>query len=111
MSKGDQKEIHELLQTPIDKVIHEPARLKILLFLNSVESADFIFLLRKIGLSKGNLSSHISKLENEGYVYIDKSFIDKVPRTIISITEQGQKALYDYQKTMVMLLNLVDEKR
>jgi len=67
----------------IDKVIHEPARLMILATLSAVESADFLFVERQTGLTRGNLSSHMSKLEAAAYIEITKEFVEKIPRTLL----------------------------
>ena len=82
---------------PIDRVLHEPARLAIATLLYAVESADFLFLLRESRLSKGNLSSHLSKLEATGYVAIEKTFRGKIPRTVCSLTEAGRTAFRSYR--------------
>jgi DNA-binding transcriptional ArsR family regulator len=71
----------------IDRIIHEPARLIILAYLFVVESADFLFLMRQTGLTRGNLSSHMSKLEAAGYVEVKKEFVDKIPHTLLSLTD------------------------
>ncbi len=84
----------------IDRIIHEPARLAILAVLRSFESADFLFLLRQTGLTKGNLSSHLAKLEAAEYVTIDKEFVDKVPRTLLRLTASGREALALYRQEM-----------
>ena len=81
----------------IDRLIHEPARRVIMTILYTVESADFLFLLRETGLSKGNLSSHLSKLETAGYVAIEKTFRGRVPLTICSLTDQGRTAFRRYR--------------
>ena len=67
----------------LDRVVHSPARLMILAYLAAVDSADFIFLMNQVGLTRGNLSSHLNTLEEAGYVDIQKEFVDKVPRTLI----------------------------
>jgi DNA-binding MarR family transcriptional regulator len=84
----------------IDRLIHEPARYLIMAYLYVVESADFLFLERQTGLTRGNLSSHLSKLENAGYVRILKEFIDKKPHTMLALTESGRKALDGYRKAI-----------
>jgi DNA-binding transcriptional ArsR family regulator len=89
----------------IDKLIHEPARLMILATLHAVESADFLFVERQTGLTRGNLSSHMGKLEAAGYIEIRKEFVDKIPRTLLRITEEGRIALLDYTKHMKLLLD------
>ena len=84
----------------IDRLIHEPARYTIMAYLYVVESADFIFLVKQTGLTWGNLSAHITKLENEGYVEIIKKFVDRKPFTLIQLTKAGRKAFEAYQKQM-----------
>jgi len=84
----------------IDRVIHEPARLLILSYLYVVESADFLFLLRQTNLTKGNLSSHLMKLERAGYVNVEKKFVRKIPRTMLSLTKEGRKAFHEYTRRM-----------
>jgi DNA-binding MarR family transcriptional regulator len=93
----------------VDKVIHEPARLMIVIHLYVVESADFIFLMNQTGLTRGNLSSHIGKLENAGYVEVDKQFINKKPRTLLRLTKQGRKAFRKYKKCMKRVLDDVSD--
>jgi DNA-binding transcriptional ArsR family regulator len=88
----------------IDKLIHEPARLMILATLHVVESADFLFVKRQTGLTRGNLSSHMSKLEEAGYIEINKEFVDKIPRTLLRITAKGRSALMDYTNNMKQVL-------
>lgn len=77
----------------LDKLIHEPARLAITTALNACEQADFLFLQRLTGLSKGNLSAHLSKLETGGLVTITKRFSGKRPETWVRLTDEGSKAL------------------
>ncbi len=84
----------------IDKIIHEPARLMLMAYLYVIESADFLFLERQTKLTRGNLSSHMSKLEDAEYVQVQKEFIDKIPRTLFSLTDKGRKAFQDYRKNM-----------
>jgi DNA-binding MarR family transcriptional regulator len=89
----------------INRLIHEPARLMILAHLYVVESADFLFLSRQTGLTAGNLSSHLSKLEEAGYIEIKKEFLDKRPHTMLSLTEEGRTAIRDYVQSMKRVLN------
>ncbi|KPK88654.1 hypothetical protein AMJ80_10825 [bacterium SM23_31] len=89
----------------IDKVIHEPARLMILANLYVVERADFIFLMRQTGLTQGNLSSHMSKLEAAGYIEIKKEFISKKPHTVLLLTNEGRAALKSYIRSMKQVFN------
>lgn len=74
----------------LDRLIHEPARLAILTALAACRSADFLYLQRLTGLTKGNLSSHIAKLEAAGLVLVDKTFLQKIPLTRLSLTKAGR---------------------
>jgi len=82
----------------IDKLIHEPGRLMIVALLYIVESADFVFIMRQTGMTKGNLSAHLSKLEAGGYLSVNKQFIHKIPRTFLSLTPAGRQAFESYQQ-------------
>jgi DNA-binding transcriptional ArsR family regulator len=84
----------------IDRVIHEPARLMIVALLAAVAEADFQYLHQTTGLTKGNLSVHLSKLEDAGYVKITKTFRGKYPLTICQLTERGSAVLKEYRKVM-----------
>lgn len=84
----------------INRVIHEPARLMVVALLNAVEEADFQYLHQSTGLTKGNLSVHLTKLEEAGYVSIEKTFRGKYPLTICRLTERGAKALAEYRRMM-----------
>jgi len=83
-----------------DKIIHEPARLRIMMILSGVESANFNFLLSTLGLTNGNLSRHIEKLEFAGYVKVNKTFKGKLPNTSYQLTKKGAKALAVYWKEL-----------
>jgi DNA-binding MarR family transcriptional regulator len=96
-------------QVEIDKLIHEPARLKIIAQLYVVENADFLFLMRQTGLSQGNVSGHLSKLEDAAYVEIVKGYIGKRPQTIISLTKKGREMFKIYIKNMRELFDDLDE--
>jgi DNA-binding MarR family transcriptional regulator len=84
----------------IDRLIHEPARLLIMSYLYVVESADFTFLLRQTGLTWGNLSSHMSKLEEAGYIEVEKEFVGKKPNTMLRLTAAGRAAFQEYRRRM-----------
>jgi len=86
--------------TDLDRLIHEPARLLIVTILASLVSADFLFLQRETGLTKGNLSAHLSKLEEAGYVKIEKTFKGKLPLTVCKLTSSGKKALIQYRQQL-----------
>lgn len=81
----------------IDRVIHEPARLIVVAILYVVDKADFVYLVRETGLTRGNLSAHLSRLEEAGYVEIAKSFRGKVPQTVCALTDKGRIAFRDYR--------------
>ena len=93
----------------IDRVIHEPARLLILAYLSVVESADFLFLMNQTHLTRGNLSAHLSKLEATGYIEIKKEFVEKIPRTLLSLTEEGRTAFQQYRRSMRQVLDSLAE--
>lgn len=82
----------------IDKIIHEPARLRIMMILDGVDQADFTFLATTLGLTRGNLNRHIEKLESAGYLKAERSFKGKVRNTSYQITQEGSKALAQYWK-------------
>jgi DNA-binding MarR family transcriptional regulator len=89
----------------LDRLIHEPARLMILAVLYVVESADFTFLMRQTGLTWGNLSSHMSKLEEAGYIEVEKTFKGKRPNTMLRLTEEGRSAFRDYRHSLKQMLD------
>ena len=84
----------------LNRLVHEPARLAILVALSACDKADFLFLLNITGLTKGNLSSHLSKLEQAGLVEIEKKFEGKTPVTYIKLTREGKEALKEYWKSV-----------
>lgn len=88
----------------IDRLIHEPSRLTIMAHLYVVESADFLFLIRQTGMTWGNLSVHISKLEAAGYLDVRKEFLGKKPHTVVSLTESGRVAFDGYRESMKQVL-------
>jgi DNA-binding transcriptional ArsR family regulator len=88
----------------IDRVIHEPARLMIVATLEGVGEADFLYLQRECGLTQGNLSSHLSKLEAAGYVEVEKTFKGKYPLTICRLTPAGRVAYESYSQQIADVL-------
>lgn len=83
----------------IDTIIHQPARLKImasLMTLEPGEQVDFVYLRKILKLTDGNLGAHLAKLENAGYVKIEKTFISRKPRTFINATGKGRDAFEDH---------------
>jgi DNA-binding transcriptional ArsR family regulator len=92
--------------TDLDRVIHEPARLLLVALLAGVKEADFLWLQRESGLTKGNLSSHLARLEEAGYVAVQKTFKGKIPLTVLRLTRAGKSAFDVYKKQMNGLLTL-----
>ncbi len=89
----------------IDRTIHAPARLSILACLAAVKTGDFTFLLHQTGLTRGNLSVNLGKLEEAGYVAIKKEFVEKIPRTLIRLTAKGRNALKAYCEDMQFVID------
>ncbi|MEZ5319079.1 MAG: transcriptional regulator [Vicinamibacterales bacterium] len=93
----------------IDEFLHELARLKLLAFLSVLKRADFVYLLRHTGLSRGNLSVQMTKLSDAGLVDIDKSFVANRPRTVYALTRKGRAALAAYKASMTTLLEALPD--
>jgi len=91
MSDGEDGSIQD-----VDRLIHEPSRLQIMAQLYVVASADFLFLQNQTGMTPGNLSAHLSKLEAANYVEVTKEFIDKKPHTVLALTKKGREAFKSY---------------
>lgn len=89
-----------------DRLVHEPGRLAILTVLSSVSDADFVFLQRATGLTKGNLSSHLTKLEDAGLVTIEKRFVRKRPNTKVALTPDGARRIADHWARLERLKTL-----
>jgi DNA-binding MarR family transcriptional regulator len=96
---------HPKLDLDIDRLVHEPARLKILAYLSLLESADFTFLVSRLGLTMGNLSAHISKLQEAGYIEVEKGYKGNRPQTLISLTDSGNQAFQNYRSQMLRFLD------
>jgi DNA-binding transcriptional ArsR family regulator len=88
----------------IDKLIHEPSRYLLMAYLYVVEVADFLFLVRQTGMTWGNLSTHLSKLEAAGYIIIKKEFLGKKPHTTVRLTDDGRNAFDKYRGNMKRIL-------
>lgn len=91
----------------VDRLIHEPARLMLVTILSAVEQADFRYLQRETCLSKGNLSSHLAKLEQAGYVQIEKTYRGKIPLTLCHLTPAGHQALTQYTRRMKQFMEKI----
>lgn len=95
--------------TEIDRLVHEPARLMLMALLYVVDSADFTFLMNQAGMTWGNLSAHMSKLEEAGYLVVEKTFKGKRPNTMLRLTPQGRSAFQDYRMKMRQVLDGLPE--
>ena len=84
----------------LDRIVHEPARLRIMMILSGIDEADFNFMLSTLEMTRGNLSSHMDRLEQAGYVKILKSFNGKLPHTSYRLSKMGEKALSKYWETL-----------
>ena len=93
----------------IDRLIHEPARFQVMALLYVIESADFTFIMNQLGLTWGNLSAHITKLEDGGYLAVEKGFKGKRPQTMLSLTTAGRQAFQTYRQTMQQMLDELPE--
>jgi DNA-binding MarR family transcriptional regulator len=103
MADQSNNDRHPLID--LDRTIHSPARLMVMTYLYAVESADYIFLQNLTGLTWGNISSHLSKLEEEGYVAIEKEIVGKKPHSMVHLTQSGRKAFREYKQSMQQVLS------
>jgi DNA-binding HxlR family transcriptional regulator len=92
--------------TDLDRIIHEPSRLLLVALLSSVESADFLFLLKESHLTKGNLTVHLSRLEEAGYLQVEKTFRGKFPHTEYQLTPKGLSAFEKYRKSLGTIFDI-----
>ena len=102
MSGEASRDFHQAARSiaEVDRLIHEPARLMIVAILSVVESADFLYLQRETGLTKGNLSAHIARLDEAGYLTVEKTYRGKIPLTICRLTEAGRSAYQNYHQRL-----------
>jgi DNA-binding HxlR family transcriptional regulator len=84
----------------LDRVIHEPGRLMIVALLFAIDQCDFLYLQHETEMNKGTLSSHLSRLEEAGYVEVVKTYRGKVPQTLLSLTASGREAFKQYRKKL-----------
>lgn len=98
----DERQINQI-HNNIDRVIHEPVRLAILKILTSAKDVDFNFLLMSLGVTKGNLATHISKLETAGLIDVKKEFRGKIPHTSYRITKTGRRQFQKYWENLKIL--------
>ena len=74
-----------------------------------VQSADFTFLLHQTRMTPGNLSAHLSKLEDAGYVEVTKEFIERKPHTALALTKKGRTALKEYRRKIKQFVEKLPE--
>lgn len=86
--------------TRLDRLVHEPARLAVMALLFVVDSADFTFVMNQTGLTWGNLSAHLSKLEEANYLEVEKTFIGRRPNTNLRLTDSGRQAFRQYRQSL-----------
>lgn len=89
----------------LDRLVHEPGRLLVMACLSVVEQADYLYVLKQTGLTQGNLSSHLAKLESSGYITMQKTFQGKVPRTVLRMTKTGREAFLKYRAQILKALS------
>lgn len=94
----------------VDRLLHEPARLMIVTILYPLDQSDFLYLLRESGLTKGNLSAHLMKLEEATYIEIEKTFRGKVPMTLIKLSPLGRTAFMDYRNKLKEIMEQITPK-
>ena len=104
MTPSDGEPDGESRELDFDRLIHEPARLVLMSNLYVVDEADFVFLARRTGLTAGNISSHMTRLEAAEYVTIEKTFAGKRPRTTYALTNTGRTAFETYRQHVNALL-------
>jgi DNA-binding MarR family transcriptional regulator len=91
----------------LDNLIHQPVRLRIVSSLSTLsedESMEFTFLRDLHELTDGNLGAHLRKLEEAGYVSLEKTFVDRKPRTFVALTRKGRKAFSEHVKALEQIL-------
>lgn len=94
----------------IDRTIHEPGRLMLVALLYVVDGADFTFLMAQTGLTWGNLSSHMTRLEEAGYIAVEKEFKGRRPNTMLKLTPKGREAFKVYRQNMKQILDSVPDE-
>jgi DNA-binding MarR family transcriptional regulator len=91
----------------IDRLVHEPGRLSILVGLAHVDEAEFSFLVETLGMTRGNFAAHVARLEEHGLVERSKAFVDDRPRTTYRLTAEGRRRLREYRRSMRALLSAI----
>lgn len=87
-------------RSDVNRLIHEPVRYDIMALLSVLTSAEFLFVQNQLRLTPGNLSAHVTKLESAGYIWVQKRFVGRKPRTFLSLSNEGRRAFEDYRNRM-----------
>lgn len=93
----------------LDRTIHEPARLMLMAFLYVVEAGDYAYLMSETGLTWGNLGAHLNKLEEAGYIEIEKGYKGKRPNSMAHLTPAGRAAFQAYRQSLKQALDSLPE--
>jgi DNA-binding MarR family transcriptional regulator len=96
----NKKETPSGMSANVDRLIHEPSRYNIMALLYVVDKAEYLFVLNHTGMTAGNLTAHLAKLEKAGYLSVHKKFVRRKPKTLLSLTPQGRKAFDAYRREM-----------
>jgi len=88
----------------LNPVVHGKLRLAVLSLLTTVEEAEFTWLRARTASTDGNLGAQLAKLEQAGYVAVEKKFVQRKPQTIYRMTDEGRKALAEYVQALKQLL-------
>ena len=106
LSGEEKKSLKQLIG--VNEIIHSPVRLAILMFLQPRHRASFAQIQKALGLTAGNLSSHIKKLEANELIEVEKVFIDSKPTTLIYVTQKGVTGIAEYARILREALDRVD---
>lgn len=91
----------------LDNIIHQPVRLQImssLVTMDPGEQVDFVYLRKMLKLTDGNLGAHLTKLAGAGYIKVEKTFVDRKPRTFVSITGKGRDAFTEHTAALKQII-------
>ena len=106
----DTQELGPLIDEPIvlNETIHQPTRLRMMTLLVSQPEADrlaYTFIQQTLDLTGGNMTAHLRKLEDAGYLVMTKEFLESKPRTWVQATPQGRRAFAEYLSNLDKALN------
>lgn len=88
----------------IDELLHSRIRLSIVSVLAQCKEAEFTWVREKVDTTDGNLTSHARKLEEGGYIHVDKRFVNRKPVTLYRLSDKGREALLEYAKKLANLV-------